>query len=142
MDLDALYQDIILDHYRHPRNQGEVADAEVLADEENPNCGDRIRLTLTLKDGRVETLRYDCRGCAISVASASMMSEYALGKSAETARAGAGDFIRALRGELPFDDERFEDLAALQGVSQYPMRIKCATMCWHALLKALAARAG
>lgn len=137
MDVDELYQDIIIDHYKHPRHAGTVTEEEALADEFNPTCGDRIRLTAALADGRLRGLRYACEGCAISTASSSLMSEYAEGRPAAEARAFALRFIAMLRDEQPWEVGAHEELEALQGVKQFPLRVKCATMCWHALLKAL-----
>lgn len=139
MDLDALYQDILLDHFRHPRNHGALADAEVRAEEENPNCGDHIRLAVDWDGDRVRRIRHDGHGCAISTASASMMSEAAAGRSAAEINDLADGFIAMMRDERPFAAGRDEDLAALEGVKKFPLRVKCATMCWHALKKAVQA---
>jgi nitrogen fixation protein NifU and related proteins len=139
MALDDLYQDILLDHYRHPRHGGTVADAEVRAEERNPSCGDHVRLYVRLgDDGRIADVRHESHGCAISTASASMMCEFALGKTPDEFRAEAEGLIAHLRGEreaLP--DGGPEELEALAGVRQFSMRVKCATMCWHALLGAV-----
>ena len=132
MELDDLYQEIILDHYRNPRHAGEVSDEELLVDEENPTCGDQIRLTAKVADGVITDLRYDARGCAISTASASMMGEELIGKTLEEARARIADFVALMRGEKETDLDALGDLAALEGVKRYPLRIKCATMSWHA----------
>lgn len=139
MALDDLYQEILLDHYRHPRHGGTVADAEVRAEETNPSCGDHIRLYVRLGgDGRIADVRHESHGCAISTASASMMCEFALGKTPAEFRAEAEGLIAHLRGErdsLP--DDGPEEVQALAGVRRFPMRVKCATMCWHALLGAV-----
>ena len=132
MELDDLYQEIILDHYRNPRHAGDVSDEELLVDEENPTCGDQIRLTACVEDGVVKDIRYDARGCAISTASASMMGEELIGKSVEQARASIAGFVALMRGEKEAELDELGDLAALEGVKQYPLRIKCATMSWHA----------
>lgn len=137
MELDELYQDILLDHFKHPRNYGPLPDAEVLVDELNPTCGDHIRLTARLENGRVAEVRFDGKGCAISLASASMMSELMRGLTPEEARARAVDFVAFMRGEKDLDPDALGDLAALAGVRQFPLRIKCATMSWHAMEKAL-----
>ncbi|MBP7829243.1 MAG: SUF system NifU family Fe-S cluster assembly protein [Kiritimatiellae bacterium] len=137
MELDELYQDILLDHFKHPRNYGPLPDAEVLVDELNPTCGDHIRLAARLESGRVAEVRFDGKGCAISLASASMMSELMRGLTPQEARARAADFVAFMRGEKELDEESLGDLAALAGVRQFPLRIKCATMSWHALEKAL-----
>ncbi len=137
MELDSLYQEVILDHYRHPRNAGKVADAEVAAEEVNPSCGDHIRLAVSVKDGRIDDVRHDSHGCAISTAAASMMSDFAVGRTPEEFRSTADAFIAMMRGERDWDPQGMEDLEALSGVRDFPMRIKCATMCWHAMKKAL-----
>ncbi len=138
MDLDELYQEILLDHFRHPHNREDLRDDEVLADEENPNCGDRIRLAVELgPDGKVKHIRFDGKGCAISTASASIMTEFAKGRSPAELRAAADRFAAMMRSEAPFDAGDIEDAEALKGVREFPLRIKCATMSWHALKRAL-----
>jgi nitrogen fixation NifU-like protein len=137
MEMDDLYQEIILDHYRNPRNAGTVSDEDLLVEEENPTCGDQLRLTLTLKDGVVTDVRYQANGCAISMASASMMTEDLVGKPVEQARERIREFIDLMRGEPGDSEEDLGDLIALEGVRHFPMRIKCATMCWHAAENAL-----
>jgi nitrogen fixation NifU-like protein len=137
MDFDDLYQEIILDHYRHPRHSGTVSDAELLVEEENPTCGDQIRLTATIQDGIVSDLKFEAHGCAISTASSSMMSETVVGKPVDEARTHIRDFVALMRGERDIPPEQLGDLIALEGVKHYPMRIKCATMCWHAADQAL-----
>ena len=132
MELDELYQEIILDHYRHPRNTGKVDDEELLVEEENPTCGDQIRLTAVVEDGVVKDIRYEARGCAISTASSSLMTEDLIGKPVEAVRERIQDFVELMRGEKETRFEELGDLAALEGVKHFPMRIKCATMCWHA----------
>lgn len=132
MELDDLYQEIILDHYRNPRHAGDVSDDELLVDEENPTCGDQIRLTAVIADGMVKDIRYDARGCAISTASASMMGEELIGKPVEEARNRIAEFVALMRGEKDLDLDDLGDLVALEGVKRYPLRIKCATMSWHA----------
>ena len=104
---------------------------------DNPTCGDHIKLVLTIRDGVVENVRFDGKGCAISMASASMMSEHVCGQSVDKVQALVSSFIAALRGEDTMNPEEFEDLMALEGVKKYPLRVKCATLGWHALEKAL-----
>ena len=138
MQMDDLYQEMIIDHYKHPRHAATLRDEEVLVDEENPTCGDRIRLTATVApDGTVEDIRYDANGCAISVASASMMAETLVGMPAAEARGCIADFLALMRGKKEMTPEELGELAALEGVKNFPMRIKCATMCWHAVAHAL-----
>ncbi|MDZ4199059.1 MAG: SUF system NifU family Fe-S cluster assembly protein [Kiritimatiellia bacterium] len=139
MELDDLYQDILLDHARSPRHREDLREDDVLADERNPVCGDAIRLALRIEDGRLKNVRFDGKGCAISTASASLMAEYADGRPVDDTRRMARDVVRWLRGELESTGpDAPEDLLALAGVRQFPMRIKCATMCWHALEHAIA----
>lgn len=138
MDLDELYQEILLDHFRNPRNREELREDEVLADEENPNCGDRIRLAVELgPDGMVKNIRFDGKGCAISTASASIMTEFARGRRPDELREAADRFAAMMRSEHPFEAGDIEDAEALEGVREFPLRIKCATMAWHALKRAL-----
>ena len=137
MEFDDLYQEIILDHYRHPRCAGTVSDEVLLVEDENPTCGDQIRLTATVQDGRVRDLKFEAHGCAISMASASMMGDDLVGKPVEEARARIREFVALMRGEQQTPADDLGDLIALQGVRQFPMRIKCATMCWHAAEQAL-----
>lgn len=142
MDFDDLYQEIILDHYRHPRHAATVSDEELLVEEENPTCGDRVRITATLKDGIVQDIRHECHGCAISTASASMMAEELIGKPVDEVRRRIRDFVALMRSEKSSLDDEAGDLIALEGVRNYPLRIKCATMCWHAVDQALDKLAG
>lgn len=138
MEMDELYQEMILDHYKHPRHAATLTEAETLVDEENPTCGDHIRLTASLApDGTVADLRYDAQGCAISVASASMMAESLVGMPADRARERIRDFVALMRGTKEIPADELGDLVALEGVKNFPMRIKCATMCWHAAGHAL-----
>ncbi len=137
MELDDLYQDMILDHFKNPRNRRALSDSEVLVDEENPTCGDHIRLTATVKEGRIVDVKYEGKGCAISMASASMMSERLIGMPVGEARKLIGDFVAVIRGEKELSEDELGELAALEGVKKYPMRVKCATMAWHAADQAL-----
>jgi nitrogen fixation protein NifU and related proteins len=137
MELDDLYQDIILDHFRHPRNKRELTDAEALVDEENPTCGDHIRLTAKVEGGKIADVKYDGKGCAISMASASMMSERLIGMTVPDARRLSADFAAVVRGEKQMTEDELGELAALEGVKQFPLRVKCATMAWHAAESAL-----
>ena len=136
LDLDDLYQEIILDHFRHPRNQSVLSEEEAMVSEENPTCGDQIRLSTNVEDGRVAAIRYQANGCAISVASSSMMSEILTGKSVEEAKEIIRKFVEIMTGKQPMDSN-LGDVIALEGVKNYPLRIKCATMSWHAMEHAL-----
>lgn len=137
MQLDDLYQEIILDHYRRPRHARSIPDGEALVDEENPVCGDRVKLVARIENGRVADLAIDVKGCAICTASASMMAERVHGRPVEECRTFSAAFLQMMRGGADLPEDQLGDLAALRGVREYPIRVKCATMPWHALDKAL-----
>lgn len=136
-DLRDLYQEIILDHSRKPKNAGVLEDPTGEAQGNNPLCGDRITVYVKLDGERIDDVRFDARGCAISVASASMMTEVLKGKTLEDAATAFERFNTQLTGNeapaLAEDDE----LSALMGVRDFPTRIKCATLPWHTLEAAL-----
>ena len=136
-DLRDLYQEIILDHSRKPKNAGILEDPTGEAQGNNPLCGDRVTVYVKLDGDRIDDVRFDARGCAISVASASMMTELLKGKSLEDAEAAFERFNTQLTAKeapvLAEDDE----LSALMGVRDFPTRVKCATLPWHTLKAAL-----
>jgi nitrogen fixation NifU-like protein len=138
MDLKELYREVILDHNRHPRNFGKLDPADASADGHNPLCGDRLTVTLRLGEDRIEDLKFEGNGCAISVASASMMSEAVRGRPVAHANA-LFEHIHALltQADAPADAS-LGKLAALSGVREFPARVKCASLCWHTLKAALA----
>ncbi|HLW59099.1 MAG TPA: SUF system NifU family Fe-S cluster assembly protein [bacterium] len=136
MSLDDLYRDVILDHYSHPRNKGTLDPADVVREGANPLCGDEIRLFLTVRDGVVTDVRFDGRGCSISQASASMMTERIKGQPVAEAERLIAAFKAMMHGEPPA--EALGDLEALQGVRKFPVRVKCATLGWVTLEGALA----
>lgn len=139
-DLKSLYQEIIVDHNRHPRNFGKLENADRVAEGYNPLCGDRLNLYVKLDDGRISDLHFDGRGCAISVASASLMTDALKGKSLAEAESIFNTFHGLVTNEHTPDPEqvaRLGKLAALLGVREYPARVKCATLCWHTLHSAL-----
>lgn len=137
-DLKDLYQEIIVDHNRSPRNFGKLEDADRTLEGFNPLCGDRLTLYLKLDDNRIEEVSFDGSGCAISVASASLMTEAMKGKTIAEAEAIFNDFHQLVTGENDdIDTEKLGKLAALAGVRDYPTRVKCATLCWHTLHSAL-----
>ncbi len=137
MDLKELYRDVILDHNRHPRNFGPLAGANHHAEGHNPLCGDRLSLAVLLNGERIEDIRFEGRGCAISTASASLMTEAVKGKD----RAGARQLFDRVHALLTQPDAAPDDslgkLAALSGVREFPARVKCASLCWHTLNAAL-----
>ena len=137
MEIDDLYQEIILDHYKHPRNFKKLSDEEAMVDEENPTCGDHIKLTAKVEQGKLADVKVDCAGCAICTASASIMTEMMLHQPVASIEQFAADFMATMRGEKDMSDETMGDLVALRGVKKYPLRVKCATMGWHALLTAM-----
>ena len=137
--LDDLYRDVILDHYRCPRNKADLDNVPGAKVHENPTCGDSLKLEVVKgPDGKILSVRHAATGCAISVASTSLMTEHVAGKTVEEARETARAFIRMMRGEQDAAAlEDWGDLVALQGVSKFPVRVKCATLSWHALLESL-----
>jgi len=135
--LNELYQEIILDHYRHPRGRGELEPPKITQEGFNPSCGDEIILDLRVQDGRVQEIRFRGRGCSISQASASMLTEAVQGKTVEQARALIQQVLALVKGETEGDIEALGDIAALAGVRYFPVRVKCATLAWHALDEAL-----
>ena len=140
MDLTELYQEILLDHYRRPRGAARLDHVPRAKAHENPTCGDSIKVeVLPGPNGQIE-VRFEAHGCAISTASASMMSERLHGSSVQEARETALEFLRILRGEREADAlDAWGDLASLKGVLRLPVRVKCATLAWHALLDSLPA---
>lgn len=141
IDLRDLYQDVILDHSKNPRNSGRPDNPSRQANGNNPLCGDKVTVYVELADDVIEDLRFEARGCAISVASASMMTELVKGKTLEEARAIFDSFHEAVTAKEPVSPEEIEKLdklAALIGVREFPMRVKCATLPWHTMTAALA----
>lgn len=137
MDLKELYRDVILDHKRNPRNFGRLDPADAHADGHNPLCGDRLTVSLRMNGDRIEDVRFDGEGCAISTASASMMTEAVKGKSKGAVAELFGKFHAALTQQDAAPDPALGKLAALSGVREFPARVKCATLCWHTLNAAL-----
>ncbi len=135
--LDDLYRDIILDHYRSPRNRGRLPQPDVATQGANPLCGDEIEISLNIRDGRVEDVRFSGKGCSISQASASMMAEGVKGKTLAEAKQLIDAFRGMMHGDFDPDPDELGDLEALQGVRKYPVRIKCAMLCWNTLLEGL-----
>ena len=131
--LRELYQEVILDHSRHPRHFGALEHPTHKAEGYNPLCGDRVTVSLALKDGRVADIKFQGKGCAISQASASLMSDMLAGRSLADAEKLMGGFLHLVKGEPANDlseDDR-ERLDVMGGISEFPMRVKCATLAWH-----------
>jgi nitrogen fixation NifU-like protein len=137
MDLKELYRDVILDHNRQPRNFGRLDNATGRAEGHNPLCGDQLSLTVRLNGERIEDIRFEGKGCAISTASASLMTEAVKGKD----RAAVHDLFEQVHALLtradPAPQASLGKLAALSGVREFPARVKCASLCWHTLNAAL-----
>ncbi|WP_031547463.1 MULTISPECIES: Fe-S cluster assembly sulfur transfer protein SufU [Salinicoccus] len=138
-NLNQLYRSVIMDHYKNPRNKGVIEDGTLTVDMNNPTCGDRIRLTLNVVDEIVEDVKFDGEGCSISMASASMMTESITGKNINEALSMGDEFSKMMLGEDYDISEEMGDIEALSGVSQFPARIKCATLSWKALEKGVKA---
>ena len=139
--LEDLYREIILDHYRSPRNRGELPPPAQHAEGHNPLCGDEITVYLDLDGDTVSDVKVNGQGCSISQSSASMMSAAVKGRSVADVRALVRKFKGMMSietdGDEPLDDVPLGDLEALQGVVKFPVRIKCATLAWNTLLEAL-----
>jgi nitrogen fixation NifU-like protein len=137
MDLKELYRDVILDHNKRPRNFGRLDPADAHADGHNPLCGDRLSVFVKMDGDRIEDLRFEGKGCAISTASASLMTEAVKGKD----KAAVGQLFEKVHTLLTQQDveptPELGKLAALSGVREFPSRVKCASLCWHTLNAAL-----
>src|ERR1700743_1447089 len=140
MELNDLYRDVILDHNRQPRNFGVLEPADASVEGFNPMCGDHLTLRLRLKDDTISDIRFEGQGCAISTASASLMTEAVKGKSRDEALQ-LFDRVHQLLTDDAAPSDELEKLAALSGVREYPARVKCASLCWHTLASALQAAA-
>ena len=142
-EIAALYQEMILDHYRRPRNKGTLERADAVAEMKNPLCGDEITVQLAFDANGVGDLRFSGRGCAISQASASMMTQLVKGKGAEEIDTLRNRFREMMLGDSSaVTDEKLGSLRALSGVARFPARVKCALLAWNALETALSRRAG
>lgn len=137
MSIDSLYQELILQHYRHPRNKGVLENPTVEISVNNPVCGDEITLQLRVSDGKIDAARFMGQGCSISQASASMMASGIEGKSLAEVDRILELFTRLMRGKVDATESPLlGDLRALGGVSKFPVRIKCALLPWDALTEA------
>ena len=143
MDLKELYQEIILEHGKSPRNYGKCEKYTHQAKGHNPLCGDQVQVYLKLnKENKVEDLTFEGSGCAISIASTSIMTELVKGKSVKIAKQIIVDFLDMIRNTADIkskdlDDDQKTKIMSLSGVKQYPMRVKCATLAWHTLTSAI-----
>lgn len=133
-NLDTLYRQVIMDHYKHPRNRGKLEEDALVVDMNNPTCGDRIQLQIQVEDGKVKDAKFEGEGCSISMSSASMMTQAIKGKSVEDALRMSQLFSDMMLGK-DIDPGSLEmgDVEALQGVAKFPARIKCATLAWKAM---------
>lgn len=139
--LEDLYREVIIDHYKSPRNRGRLqGDDAAEVDLQNPTCGDEIHLSLRLQGDRIAEVAFEGRGCSISMASASMMTEALKGKTLEEALGVNAAFKGMLQGG-PAPEGPLGDLVALSGVAQFPVRVKCATLAWNALIRAIGEKA-
>ncbi|HSI71700.1 MAG TPA: SUF system NifU family Fe-S cluster assembly protein [Fimbriimonas sp.] len=136
-DLRELYQEVILDHNRRPRNKGRLEEPTGHAEGYNPLCGDMVSLTLLTENGRVKDIAFDGQGCAISTASASLMTEAVKGKTVEEAETLFREFQDMVTETGQATDHDLGELEVFAGVREYPVRIKCAILPWHALHAAL-----
>ena len=137
MSLDELYKEVILDHYRTPRNRGRLDPHDVKLERNNPLCGDELELYLKFDGEDLEGIAFEGKGCSISMASASMMTEKVKGLDVKQARAVAEAIKRMMAGEETGDINELGDLVSLKGVVKYPVRIKCALLGWNTLLEGL-----
>jgi len=136
-NLDQLYRQVIMDHYKNPRNKGVIEDGSLTVNMNNPTCGDRIQLTMNVEDGIVTNAKFEGEGCSISMSSASMMTQAIKGKKIEDALKLSKIFSDMMQGKEYEDDLDLGDIEALSGVSKFPARIKCATLAWKAMEKGL-----
>jgi nitrogen fixation protein NifU and related proteins len=136
--LDDLYKEVILDHYKSPRNKRELPDATASLQKNNPLCGDEITIHARLENGKVAEVTFEGQGCSISQASASMLTETVAGKTVDDAAGLTREFRGMMEGSVDPDEEAFGDLIALKGVVKYPVRIKCAVLAWDVLQDVLA----
>jgi len=143
MELKELYQEIILDHGKNPRNKGKCDEFNKDAKAHNPLCGDKVHIYLKLnKEKKVEDLSFEGEGCAISLASASILTDIIKGKNFITAKKITNEFLNMIKDKTSISTDSLNEsqkttIMSLSGVKQFPMRVKCATMAWHTLISAL-----
>lgn len=139
-DLHALYQELILDHSRSPRNFGVLAGANHEAKGYNPLCGDKVQVYLHMEDNRIKDIHFEGQGCAISMASASLMTEMVKGKTESEAKelfTAFHDMVTGKTTTVPLDEILLDKLMVMSGVQQFPVRVKCATLPWHTMEAAI-----
>src|SRR5699024_3219361 len=135
-NLDTLYRQVIMDHYKHPRNRGVLEDQALTVELNNPSCGDRIMVHLHVKDDEVKDIKFEGEGCSISLASASMMTQAVKGKKVSDALRISQFFSKMMIGEdIDTGELDLADIQALQGVSKFQARIRCETLAWEAMEK-------
>ncbi|EUJ21538.1 Fe-S cluster assembly sulfur transfer protein SufU [Listeria aquatica] len=135
--LDQLYRQVIMDHYKNPRNKGELPDSNVTIDMNNPTCGDEIHLHLKIEGDKIAEAKFTGSGCSISMASASMMTESVVGHTEKEALLMSKRFSEMVQGHEHEPVDENGDVEALSGVAKFPARIKCATLSWKAMEKAI-----
>jgi nitrogen fixation NifU-like protein len=135
--LSDLYREIILDHYRSPRNRGELPDPDTKVRGNNPICGDEVTLFLKIADGEIQAARSTGNGCSISQASSSIMTQAIVGRTLDDALALVGEVEGMMRGGGVPEGPDLDDLAALEGVRQFPARVKCALLPWETLKQSI-----
>jgi nitrogen fixation protein NifU and related proteins len=136
-ELDDLYREIIIDHYKSPRHKGRLESPDATHEGLNPLCGDEVTVDVTVRGSQIAEIAYRGTGCSISQSSASMMTEAVAGKELDEVKRLMDGFTAMMRGDESIDPESLGDLEALSGVRKFPVRIKCATLAWHTLEEAL-----
>lgn len=139
--LDQLYRSVIMDHNKNPRNKGTLPDGNVTVDLNNPTCGDQIHLHLKIENDKITAAAFTGDGCSISMASASMMTQAVKGKSEQEALQMAKDFSEMVQGHEHGQIDEAGEVEALSGVAKFPARIKCATLAWKAMERAILEKA-
>ncbi len=138
MDLNTLYRTVIMDNYKNPKNKGlKQTDDYHFVHLNNPSCGDEMNVEIKIEDGIIKDVRQDGHGCSISMSSASVMSDVLIGKTVEEARKIILDFYGIVTGTDPEDEEALGEAIAYMGVRQFPARVKCATLAWKAIERAI-----
>lgn len=138
MDLKTLYREVIMDHYKNPKNKGlKNMDPYHMVHLTNPSCGDDLRVEIVVQNGKVIDVRQDGKGCSICLSSASVMSELLIGKTVEEAKELIQSFYSMVKGEELPNEDKLEEAVAYKGVRDFPARIKCATLAWKCVEKAI-----